>query len=166
MQLDEAFHQYKDKIVDQWVEYMLSTYISSGFFKKEKDLFANPVGTTTRHSLETLYPLLVKGADAKELAEPLEQLIKIRSVQEFTASQAVAPINGVKHITREVFQANKETKQFVNDLYDFEFAVDLAMLAAFDLYANNREQIYKVRIKEIKSGSHILTDSKCPSAML
>ena len=52
------------------------------------------------------------------------------------------------------------------ELYDFEFAVDLAVLAAFDIYMQCREQLYQTRIQEIKSGTHILTDSKCPSALL
>jgi hypothetical protein len=87
-------------------------------------------------------------------------------VQEFTASQAVAPIHAVKHITRELLASHKETSGLVNDLYDFEFAVDLAVLAAFDIYMQCRERLYMVRIKEIKSGTHILTDSQCPTVLL
>jgi hypothetical protein len=72
----------------------------------------------------------------------------------------------VKHITREVFAADKERSHLVNELYDFEFAVDLAVLAAFDIYMQYRERLYQVRINEIRTGSHILTDSRCPSQML
>ncbi len=90
----------------------------------------------------------------------------LRSVQEFSPSQAVAPLNAVKHITREILASDKETKNLVNELYDFEFAIDLAMLAAFDLYMECREKIYKVRIDEIKSGNYILTDSTCPSRVV
>ena len=92
--------------------------------------------------------------------------MSIRSVQEFSPSQAVAPLNAVKHITREVFAADKERKNLVHELYDFEFAVDLAVLAAFDIYMQFRERLCQVRIAEIKSGSHILTDSRCPSKLL
>ena len=90
----------------------------------------------------------------------------LRSVQEFTPSQAIAPLNAVKHITREVLEADKETKHLVDDLYDFDFAVDLAVLAAFDLYMECREKIYQVRMNEVKSGSYILTDSACSSKAL
>ncbi|HID02472.1 MAG TPA: hypothetical protein EYP18_04595, partial [Desulfobacterales bacterium] len=93
-------------------------------------------------------------------------IMSIRSIQEFTASEAVGPIHAVKHITREILAKDSERKQFIADLYDFEFNVDLAVLAAFDLYSQCRERLYKVRIKEIKSGSIILTDSKCPSNLL
>jgi len=166
MDLAEGFRNHRDKIVNKWVEYTLSTYISSGFFVKEHDKFANPVGGNIRQALGQLFLLFSKGSDSKEFTPHLEQIMSIRSVQEFTPSQAVAPLNAVKHITREVFAADKERKQLVAELYDFEFAVDLAMLAAFDIYMQYRERLYQIRINEIKSGSHILTDSKCPSNLL
>ena len=166
MDLAEAFRNYEDKIVDQWVDYTLSSYKSSTFFKKAPDKFANPVGGNTREALGKLFKLLSKNADPKEFIAPLEQIMRIRSIQEFSASEAVAPIHAVKHITRAILAKDSERKQFIADLYDFEFAVDLAVLAAFDLYMQCREQLYMVRIKEIKTGTHILTDSKCPSNLL
>ena len=166
MDLAEGFRNHGEKIVDKWVEYTLSTYASSGFFVKERDMFANPVGANIRHALQQLFDKLAKGADAAEFAPPLERIMSIRSVQQFTPAQAVAPLNAVKHITRDVFAADKERKHLIVELYDFEFAVDLAVLAAFDIYMQFRERLYQVRIDEIKSGSHILTDSRCPSKML
>ena len=44
MDLAEGFRNHREKIVNKWVEYTLSTYLSSGFFLKENDKFANPVG--------------------------------------------------------------------------------------------------------------------------
>ena len=166
MELKEALHNKRHEIVDQWVDYTLSTYESSSFFKKEKDPFANPVGGTIRTALKKLFTLLPQGGDASTYSEPLSKVMHLRSVQEFSPSQAVAPLNAVKHITREMLSSDEETKHLVHELYDFEFAVDLAMLAAFDLYMECREKIYQVRIDEIKSGSHILTDSACPSQAL
>jgi len=166
MDLAEAFRNYEDKIVDRWVNYTLSSYKESKFFKKASDKFANPVGGNTREALGALFKLLARNADPKEFTEPLDQIMRIRSIQEFSASEAVGPIHAVKHITREILGKDKERRHLISELYDFEFAVDLAVLAAFDLYMQCREQLYKVRIKEIKSGTHILTDSKCPSNLL
>ncbi len=166
MGLDEAFRNYGDKIVDRWVDYTLSTYKASKFFRKENDKFANPVGGNTREALKKLFKLLAKNADPKEFVAPLDQIMRIRSIQEFSASEAVAPIHAVKHITREILAKDKERKYLIAELYDFEFAVDMAVLAAFDLYMQCRERLYKVRIQEIKSGTIILTDSKCPSNLL
>jgi len=166
MDLAEAFRNYREKIVDRWVDYTLSTYTSSDFFKREKDKFANPVGGSIRGALEQLFDLLVDNKDPQQFREPVEKFVRIRAVQEFTPAQAVAPLNAVKHITREIFAADKERSVFIKDLYDFEFNVDLAVLAAFDLYMESRERLYQTRIHEIKSGSHILTDAKCPSKFM
>ncbi|MBC8208645.1 MAG: RsbRD N-terminal domain-containing protein [Desulfobulbaceae bacterium] len=166
MELDEAFRWYREKIIDGWVAYTLETYESSSFFKSERDKFANPVGGNTREALSRLYNKLTLGADPSEFVPPLEQIMRIRAVQKFPPSQAVSPIHAIKHISRDIIEKNKETKHLIGQLYDFEFAVDLAVLAAFDLYMQCREQLYQVRIAEIKSGSFILTDSKCPSNML
>ncbi|MBU0962211.1 MAG: RsbRD N-terminal domain-containing protein, partial [Proteobacteria bacterium] len=162
----EAFRNYEDKIVSRWVDYTLSTYKASTFFRKERDKFANPVGGNTYEALSKLFKLLAKNADPKEFVAPLDQIMRIRSIQEFAASEAVGPIHAVKHITREILDKDKERRHLIAELYEFEFAVDMAVLAAFDLYMQCREQLYKVRIQEIKSGSHILTDSKCPSNLL
>ena len=166
MTLDEALHNNRYKIVDKWVKYTLATYQSSEFFVKEKDAFANPIGGTVRSSLKELFALLRKGEDSTDFKKPLSQMMHLRSVQEFSPSQAVAPFNAVKHITRDILESDKETKSLTSELYDFEFSVDLAVLAAFDLYVECREKIYKIRIDEIKSGTQILTDSACPSKTL
>lgn len=166
MDLAEGFRNHREKIVNKWVKYTLSTYKSSVFFLKEKDKFANPIGGNVREALDELFLLISKGADPQEFVPPLETLMSIRSVQEFSPSQAVSPLNGLKHITREVLSADKERAHLVSELYDFEFSIDLAVFAAFDIYMQYRERIYTIRINEIKSGNHILTDSKCPSKML
>ena len=163
MELAEALHNNRYKIVDRWVEYTLSTYASSSFFKKEKDQFANPIGGTVRSSLKALFPLLSKGGDIEDFKAPLSKFMHLRAVQDFSPSQAIAPVNAVKHLTREVLESDKETAELVNNLYDFDFNVDLAMLAAFDLYMECKERVYQIRIREIKTGSNILTDSTCPS---
>ncbi len=166
MDLKEALWNYREKIVDQWVDFTLSTYSSSKFFKKEKDKFANPTGGTVREALSALFLLLSKAEGDADYGDTVSSLMLLRSVQEFTPSQAVAPLNAIKHITREVLKKDKETKHLVDDLYDFDFNVDLAMLAAFDHYVACRERMYQLRVNEIKSGSNVLTDSKCPSALL
>lgn len=166
MDLAEAFRYHGKTIVGQWVNYTLSTYRSSKFFRNESDKFANPIGGVTREALESIFLLLAANEDPEKFVKPLEKLLRLRAVQDFSPSQAVSPIHAVKHITRDVFAADKERAQLVHELYDFEFAVDIAVLAAFDIYMQERERLFDVRINELKSGRHIVTDSKCPSSLL
>lgn len=166
MKLSVALKNKKEKILAIWVERTLDSYISSGFFKKSRDKFANPVGENIREGLHTLYDMLIAGAAQQELAEPLDQVIRIRAVQEFTPAQAVAPILEVKWVVKQVFSMDKETKPLLVELDSFDCDVDRAALAAFDMYMACREQLYKNRLREFKSGRYILTDATCASAMI
>lgn len=166
MDLAEAFRKYHEKIVERWVEYTLSTYKSSKFFRKEGDRFANPVGGSIKEALNALFLLLTENADPQTFVAPLEDVLRIRAIQDFAPSQAVSPIHAVKHITREILAADKERCHLIADLYDFEFSVDMAVLAAFDLYMESRERLYGVRMEELKSGRNIYTDAACPSVLL
>jgi len=168
MTLEEALHNNRYKIVDKWVEFTLTTYESSSFFLREKDAFANPIGGTVRDALKKIFALLATDNETQgdALSAPLSRLMHLRSVQDFTPSQAIAPLNAVKHITRDILKGDKETAPLVAELYDFEFRVDLAVLAAVDLYVDCREKVYQIRVNELKSGKNVLTDGVCPSRAL
>jgi len=166
MTLIEALKKKKDEILSTWVERTLDTYASSGFFKKSRDRFANPVGANIREGLSRLYELLLAKADPEEMKAPLDQVIRIRAVQEFTPAQALAPILELKWVVKQVLSADRETRSLLTELDVFDCDVDRAALAAFDIYTECREQLYRNRLRELKSGSYILTDATCASALV
>ena len=166
MNLIEALKKKKEKILSIWIERTLDSYTSSGFFKRSKDRFANPVGANIKEGLTQLFNLLVKGADPQEYTEPLDQVIRIRAIQDFSPAQAVAPILELKWVVKQVFSADKECKDLLLELDSFDCDVDRAALAAFDLYMECRDRLHRTRIRELKSGSYILTDSACASAVV
>lgn len=166
MNLSEALKSREDNILALWTERTLDSYTSSGFFKKSLDRFANPVGANIREGLAWLFRLIAAGADAQEFAGPLDQVIRIRAVQEFTPAQAVAPILELKWVVRQIFSADTKCRELLPQLAPFDCDVDRAGLKAFDLYMECRERLHKARIRELKSGSYILTDSACASALI
>ena len=166
MKLIEALKKKKKQLLATWIERTLDSYASPGFFKKSNDRFANPVGANIREGLTRLFDLLLAKAGQEEYAEPLDQVMRIRAVQEFTPAQAVAPILELKWLVKQVLSSDKETRGLLAELDSFDCDVDRAALAAFDIYSDCREQVYAGRIRELKSGSYILTDSQCSSALL
>ena len=166
MNLTEALKKKKKTILSTWVERTLDTYISSGFFKRSTDKFANPVGANVREGLTSLYNLIIDGADPQKYTEPLDQVIRIRAVQDFTPAQAVAPILELKWVVKQVFSADKSYRELLPELDSFDCDVDRAALAAFDMYMECRDRLHRARIRELKSGSYILTDSGCASAII
>ena len=162
----EALRNNEVKILALWSELVLDTYAAPDFFKKSSDRFANPVGANIREGLTKLFRLLVAEADAQDFAEPLDQIIRIRAVQEFTPAQAVEPLLELKTAVRQVFSADENCRNLLVELLPFDCAVDRMILQAFDIYMDCRERLHKARIQELKSGSYILTDSACPSALI
>jgi hypothetical protein len=166
LDLAEALRCHQEKIVERWMKYTLSSYQSLDFFLRARDPFANPIGGALRQAFDQLLPLLAKKPERKEFSGILRHIVQIRAVQNLSPSQALAPLYAVKHIVREALSADKERAALAANLYDFDFAVDIAMLAAFDLYMEARERLYATRLAEFKSGRHTLTDGGCPGKAL
>ncbi|MCI5144510.1 MAG: hypothetical protein D3923_03065 [Candidatus Electrothrix sp. AR3] len=166
MNVPEALKSKETKILSIWTERTLDSYTSSGFFKQSQDHFANPVGGNIRTGLTRLFSLIITETDPQEFVEPLDQIIRIRAVQEFTPAQAVAPILELKWVVKQVFSADKECRVLLSELAPFDCEVDRVALIAFDLFMQCRDQLHNARIRELKSGSYILTDSACASAAI
>lgn len=166
MKLSDALQTKKEKILSLWVDRTLDSYLEPGFFKKSKDKFANPVGVNIKEGLTKLYEMLLSKAGKDQYAGPLDQVVRIRAVQEFTPAQAVSPILELKWVVKQVLSSDKDTRHLLAELDSFDCDVDRAALAAFDIYMNCREQLHQARIRDLKSGNSIVSDSGCASAAL
>jgi len=166
MELTEALANKKQEILSLWIERTLDSYSAPGFFKSAKDPFANPVGSNIAAGLTTLFDLLLAKAELQAFAKPLDQVVRIRAVQDFTPAQAVAPFLELKWVVKQVFSGDKNVQPLLRTLDALDCEIDRMALAAFNIYCDCREQLYQNRIRELKSGSAILTDAACPSAVL
>nr|WP_321465517.1 RsbRD N-terminal domain-containing protein [uncultured Desulfobulbus sp.] len=166
MELKEALGGKKKEILALWIERTLDSYTSPGFFKKATDPFANPVGANISMGLTGLFEALVEGQGADAYSKPLDQVVRIRAVQEFTPGQAVAPFLELKWVIKQVLSKDKATQALLGNLDHLDCEIDRIALAAFDIYSECREQLYRNRIAELKSGRSILTDAACPSALM
>jgi hypothetical protein len=155
----------KREIVGKWVDLILGTYESAEFFKTQKDQIANPVGANVAEGLRKIFDLLLEEADSASLSQPLDQVIRIRAVQDFSPSQAVSFLFVLKDVIRK--ELAKVDIPLPAELATFEARIDQAVLQAFDIYMACRERLFQIRIRELQSGTHILTDgTKCASAWL
>ena len=155
----------KREIVGKWVDLILGTYESAQFFKTQKDRIANPVGANVAEGLQRIFDLLLDGADAARLSEPLDQVIRMRAVQDFSPSQAVSFMFVLKDVIRE--ELAKGDVPLPAELALFESAIDRAVLQAFDIYMACRERLFQIRVRELQQGTHVLTDgTKCASGWL
>ena len=144
-----------EPILSRWFDRFLADYHpdGSGFMKREKDRFHNPVGQTFASETRQVYFALLDGAAIESLEESLRAILKIRAIQDISASRAVAPILSLKRAIRLELANEKDSPRFAGELIEFESKIDRAALLAFDIYTECREKIHQIRIKEIRNRS-------------
>jgi hypothetical protein len=167
MNIETLLAQKKKAIVGKWIDRVLDSYGAPDFFKKQKDPFANPIGSTISSGLQNLFSILAEERDLEEAAKPLEEIVKIRAVQDFSPSSAISFIYIFKNIVREELAGEKNREEVLGILAGLDAKIDRIALMAFDLYMDCRERLHQIRVNEVLSGRSALTDgTQCASAML
>jgi hypothetical protein len=88
-------------------------------------------------------------------------------VQDFTPSQSTSFVYLLKTIVRQELAKDKKSSVSQDSLLELDTRIDQVALMAFDIYMECRERLHQIRINEVLSGRHALTDgTKCVSAML
>ncbi|MGD9149981.1 MAG: RsbRD N-terminal domain-containing protein, partial [Desulfobacterales bacterium] len=143
----------KKDIVQLWFEATLQTYApdTARFYKGQKDPFANPVGHTSSENIPLLLDQLLHDFDPDAIKSYLDPIIRVRAVQDFTASQATAFILKLKEILRDCLADELQDASGLKELLAFESRIDQLSLMAFDLYMNCREKIYEIAAHETRN---------------
>jgi hypothetical protein len=76
--------------------------------------------------------------------------MKIRAVQQFTPSQAVGFVFRLREIVRAELGGVAADPEVSVELAELDAQIDRIALAAFDTYVACREQVYELRINEVK----------------
>lgn len=154
--LKELLSQNKKEIVENWKRLIVKTYPESFrdtpvFLRLQSDQFGNPVGHIITESTESLFEELLNTYNPDKIKERLDYIIKLRAVQNFSPSEAVAFIFSLKQAIREELEYELKEEDMSEQLIEFESGIDKMALIAFDLYLAAREKIYQIRINELKS---------------
>ena len=136
----------KRAIAERWLALTLQTYPAQSrqFLQGEKDPFRNPVGQALRTHLPALVEELFGDMDSKKVVQALEDLMRMRAVQSFTAREALSFVFALKTVVREELPANEEAR------IELEGRIDEMALSAFDLFLRCRERIYEIQANEAK----------------
>lgn len=144
----------KSAIVKKWFDAVAETYPdnTSAFLKKQKAQFTNPVGYTLSEGLEGLFEALLKGMIPDTVSSFLDSIVRIRAIQDFKPSEAVAFIFLLKKIVRQELESEVLKQQGMNEeLAVFDSSVDDLALYSFDIYITCREKIYELKANEARN---------------
>ncbi len=148
MGLKKLLEKKKSAIIKDWFEAVAATYApdAADFFKRQKDLFANPVGNTIFNGLKKLFDELLLQMNHEEIKCLLDPLIRIRAVQDFSPSEATSFILSLKKVIITNLQKELRDIHILNEFLQFESKIDTLSLIAFDIYVECREKIYELKV--------------------
>ena len=89
---------------------------TSMFLKQENDRFVNPVGYTISREIEVIYDELLGERHPDKFFASLDSIIRIRSVQDFTPSQAIAFVFRLKKAVRDELDSEIWQSQLFEEL--------------------------------------------------
>ena len=153
MVLDRLLLQKKAVILERWHHLILDTYPADGsrFFKQEKDRFANPIGSIISEGINAIYDELISEMNPDRLSACLDNIIRVRAVQDFYPSDTIAFILLLKRVVREELESEIQESRLFEEFLQFESRIDDMMLLTLDIYMKCREQIHEIRAKELSN---------------
>ncbi|MBD3853854.1 MAG: RsbRD N-terminal domain-containing protein [Acidobacteria bacterium] len=151
--LDREIEEHRGEILRRWIEGVIDDYPeeTGKFLRNQSDRFANPVGASLREGLTELLDGVLRGVEADELTSALDRVIRVRAVQEFSPSAAVGFVFDLKDLLREVTKGTGGDAAGSLDAIDDR--IERLGLHAFDVYMSCREQMWSIRMQEIRNQS-------------
>jgi hypothetical protein len=152
MRLEHLLAERKPAIIAKWFDVILETYPAdtSAFMKKQKDRFTNPVGQTILQGIEGIFDELLRGGGPEKISPFLDNIIRIRAVQDFSPSQAVSFIFSLKQVVSDELGSESGEIPF-SDLRELEAKIDSLALLCFDLFVQCREKLYDIKANELRN---------------
>jgi hypothetical protein len=153
MALRDLLASRRPAICGRWLDSVLGEYgpVTAARWRGEQDRFANPVG----HALSAGLPRLLeavasdRGPDEGALSA-LQEIVRIRSVQDLTPSRAVGFVFLLRRAVREELAADAVAGAHAAELAELDGRIERLALLAFDAYVAQREEMFRLRQEELK----------------
>lgn len=154
MTLQDIFREHRDTLIAEWTEAMLGTYPfeTVGFLRSRKDQFSNPVGHITSAAAEAMYDAIAgEDVDLNVITTALEDLVKVRAIQQFSPEQALGVLCIVKPLLRKKLMPQVREHGLFDAWLDAESRIDSLLLMGFGFHAACREKLHMMKVDEYKN---------------
>ncbi len=153
MALGNILSQNQKAILKRWFDLILETYPTdtAALMRKDKNQFTNPVGSTISREIEILFKVVVESANPEKFSDSLNSIIKLRSVQDFSPSEAVGFVFLLKRAIRETAKGEIQKETVQDEWLKLESRIDDLALQAFDIYMDCRDKICEIRVNQARA---------------
>jgi hypothetical protein len=148
-----ALWPHKEAIIARWIEAVHGTYPfdTVGFLRTRKDRFANPVGYRTEEAAKALMEAVFSSEpDEEALRAAVDEIVRVRAIQDFTPEMAVGIFYAMKEIIRDTLYKQGGLREVIPALLALESRIDAVVLLAFGAYARFRETLHRMKVEEFK----------------
>lgn len=130
-----------ERLAERWLELVLASYPAAArtSLTETADPFRNPVGAALGGNLRLLARELLGEMNGEAVASAMDAVVRLRAVQGFSPSAA---LKFVFDLRRAAAEAGCEIPQA---------RIDELALKGFDQYMSCREQVFALRLKELRS---------------
>ena len=153
MKINLFLIEKKPEILKKWFDLILETYPpeTARFLQSQKNRFANPVGHTISEGIESIFEEFLQGMNSDKISPFLDNIIRIRAIQNFPPSQALSFIFLLKKVIREELADDIREHRMFEELLTLESRIDVLSGISFDIYMKCREKLYELKANELKS---------------
>ncbi len=152
MNLQEILRADKSRLLNSWKNRILEAYPSESvnFFDRQKNRFSNPVGVGIAESIERIFDFLSGAAGKEEADSAVENITRIRSVQDFKPSEATDFLFLLKRIIKDHISDRLNNVLILEQFFDLQYQIDSLCMQCFNHYDSCKEQLYKVQAEQVK----------------
>ncbi len=153
MSLSDLLKRNCSAILKRWFDLILETYPadSATVMRKDTNPFSNPVAATLSRETAVLYGELCGGSDTGRDSASLEAILRIRSVQNFSPSEALGFVFLLKKAIADTLKGDLHQEERIEEWQEFQSKIDKMALKAFDLYTDCREKICEIRVSQARA---------------
>lgn len=153
MSLGSFLAEKREPILKKWFDIIIETYPpeTARFLRSGKGQFTNPVAHTIREGMEGIFAELVAEETSEKLPIFLDNVIRIRAVQDFTPSQAISFVFALKGVIRAEVARAEGGAGLRDELVALESRIDSTALLCFDIFMKCREKIYDLKANEVRN---------------
>jgi thiol-disulfide isomerase/thioredoxin len=150
MNLSKLLKPHLKEIAEEWFREVINTYPDESvkFLMKDKKKFANPVGFNISQEISAITEELITFEDNDLLIESIDNLMRIRAVQDMKPSQATAIFLPLKEIIEKylVVKKGNNIKEYIEMCRRIDYLTSLG----FDSYVKMVKKIYDIKSNEVE----------------
>ena len=156
MKIYDLLTEKKPVVLKQWFDLILETYPAetTSFLQSQKAQSQNPVTQSIYEGIEGIFDGLVNEAYAGKINMYLDNIIRVRAIQDFSPSEAVSFIFSLKEVVRKVMEKEICDQNMFKELLVLETRIDSLANTSFEIYMKCREKLYEIKANEVRDWTY------------